>query len=315
MEDEAYYLNFEKYLIEINELVNELNFYWEVMQWDKAFFSSVEEWRETAKRILDKYCVPTGPCYFKIEIEISKLDQQSFDIIMPLVEASLEKKWGPFQEYLLTNRETTKKAVERKSSKLPLPRPGGLKTKRFQGEPSTPKKGKLPDSAFTLKYNSVSPDVTRQFTIFLGDYSPSLKPLMKMYETIQHFFLVSNQPTEEGSRASQAQAVLLGFTANGAISLLDEETRRACTAENIEEDSVSTLITVYKSCMKILEEAWNAWETNNPGLVATTPGRAKGKYNTLTLLRKAKRGDGDKEKKEKEKQEKKDKDKDKDKDK
>lgn len=112
--------------------------------WDKAFFSSVEEWRETAKAIIDKYLAPDALYPFKLEVEVTKLDQQVlcrftllnlnkvFDIILPLVEASLEKKWGAFQESLTLNNKDGKKGGDRKSTKIPshlVPRPG-LKARR-----------------------------------------------------------------------------------------------------------------------------------------------------------------------------------------
>lgn len=63
--------------------------------WDKSFFSSVEEWRETAKAIIDKYFGPAALFPFKVEIEITVVDQQvayplgSYSFIRPSISSFL----------------------------------------------------------------------------------------------------------------------------------------------------------------------------------------------------------------------------------
>lgn len=156
----------------------------------------------------------------------------------------------------------------------------------------TPKKGKLPETSFSLKHSSASPEMLQQFSNHLASQQPPLKPLLKMFETIQHFFNFSNQAQGE-VQAPQAQAIALGFSSNGSIELLDgtlnflaiftraEDSRRLM--ESIEDDSVSVLQNLYKACARILEEEWNSMEssTSTPSVVAKKKG-----INTLLSMKK-----------------------------
>jgi hypothetical protein len=168
-----------------------------------------------------------------------------------------------------------------------------------------PKRGRSSD--FTAKYNVATPEQVTQFSAYLGEQTPSLKPLIKMYETIQHFFMFSYQAGGP-PQAPQAQAMILGFLSNGLVDLLDGETfrllfltfldeARKFDPETLSEDSVIILQNLEKACLRSLDEAWTAWESTNPALVespvspitAHRPGSStlslKGKYNTLGLLR------------------------------
>jgi len=78
-----------------------------------------------------------------------------------------------------------------------------------------------------------------------------------LYDIITNFYSGGGETQE-----AQAKTIIYGFMANSAVDLLDEEVI-SFLSENT-GNSLSGLVNMYKSCVRILDEEWITYEANSP---------------------------------------------------